>query len=147
MREIIFRGKRKDNGEWIYGDLVCGDMICSQIEDVEDALGTYCGQTPYVGFVDVVGDTVGQFTGFTDMNGNKIFEGDIIQSRYNRSYLDKTYVVKFINDRGGWFPFANGDGCGCCEEDTYPPSDDGSVDYYVVIGNIHNNPEILGGNE
>ena len=146
MREILFRGK-DENGHWTIGCLSLysepGKVeICYPI-DYEDDDGNVF---PSFDYIEVIPETVGQFTGFTDMNGKKIFEGDIIRSRYSNPYKQDTYEVKFVNDRGGWFPFASGDGCGCCEEDTYAPNDDGSIDYFVVIGNVHDNPELLGGN-
>lgn len=144
MRKILFRGKRKDDGEWIYGDLVCGDMICGNLTDVEDALGTYCNEVPYVGFVDVIPETVGQYTGLTDKDGKKIFEGDII-AEYNvirSKEVDRYLTVEFHVDRGGWYPFATGDGCGCCEDVMLTPCDDGHVIRVEVVGNIHDNPEL-----
>ena len=68
IREIIFRGKRADNGEWVYGFLV---KMWGQyhIVDQNDENSAYM----------IKPETVGQFTGLTDKNGNKIFEGDIMQ--------------------------------------------------------------------
>ena len=121
MREILFRGKT-DKGEWIYGDLMRAH------------LKTFCGD--YHRAMEVVlPETVGQYTGLTDKNGTKIFEGDIV----NVITETTRYVVKFDEWRCGWYPFASGDGCGCCEIHTYPPN------YAEVIGNIHDNPELLKG--
>lgn len=146
MREILFRGKRKDDGEWVYGYLVGLDLICPDYpSDVSDALGNYYDETPYVGFVEIDPETVGQFTGLTDRNGTKIFEGDIVAESYtvqpNKIY--RHLPVEFVLDRGGWFPFANGDGCGCCEDKTLTPADDGLVCQCVIAGNIHDNPKLL----
>lgn len=72
-REILFRGKRVDNGEWVYGDLlqVPSESICS-IADYE------YGEGKPRGIHNVIPSTVGQFTGLTDKTGAKIFEGDIL---------------------------------------------------------------------
>lgn len=67
-REILFRGRNIDTGEWVYGDLLTGNRIVHPGE--RDLLST-----------DVDQDTVGQFTGATDKNSVKIFEGDIITGR------------------------------------------------------------------
>ncbi len=144
MREILFRGKHKDAG-WVYGYLnqhrgdsridVCSQTICSGdffildfVEKID--IGLYGCE------YKIDPETAGQYIELTDKNGVKIFEGDIIVDSYN----DK-YVVKFSVERFGFFPFACGDGCGCCERDTiYPKSDP-----VEVIGNIYDNPELIEG--
>ena len=130
MREILFRGKRADNGEWIYGDLLhdrfllSDEKIC-QIYDMNSNL-THRQNI-------VIPETIGQYTGLTDKNGKKIFEGDILNGLLSL-HPDRTIFrvgcecngfYFFDEDRVGWHP-------------------DHIVDY-EVIGNIHDNPELLGG--
>ena len=118
MREILFRGKRKDNGKWVYGMYTGAENDCV---------------IPY----EVDPETVGQSTGLTDKNGKKIFGGDIVKSCFRGETDKEPMTVEFRTERGGWFPFACGDGCGCCEVDTYPP---GCTE---VIGNIYDSPKFL----
>lgn len=135
MREILFRGKRVDNGEWveglpfgsIYGGFFNG-AICAIRQTVEK----------YGDIHDVVIETVGQYTGLTDKNGKKIFEGDIVVEDYGWKGL----VEFFTEDIGS---------CGCCV-----PQFDGSgfkakyknldsgVDMRscTIVGNIYDNPEM-----
>ena len=137
MREILFRGRRIDNGEWQTGYLAGFGLITDgEPEDISRKFGWYHGQDVYVGLCEVVPETVGQFTGLTDKNGTKIFEGDII-GREDRN--GETYAVGVV--KYGTF------NCSCCDG-VYGWFIDGGdirdIDYYEVIGNIHDNPELLG---
>lgn len=88
MREILFRGKRKDNGKWVYGFYA----LFASNKGLKH--GIYTGAEngcviPY----EVDPETVGQFTGLTDKNGIKIFEGDIV---YNGVFKAQ---IELINGR------------------------------------------------
>lgn len=145
MREILFRGKTY-TGRWAYGSLILAGEYCCILEDIYDMHpADYPYLDPDLGTIDgrataVNPKTVGQFTGLTDMEGIKIYEGDIVEERIGGSVT--RYTVKFVRKRGGWYPFASGDGCGCCEDETITPEKDGSLCHVKVIGNIHDNPEL-----
>lgn len=117
MREILFRGKNKC--KWFYGDL----------RHLNDGRVTICqdGEPfPY----EVYPETVGQFTGLTDKNGRKIFEGDILKA--NNGHIGYVAFSEggFVKAYRCHFNFTNLYG-----------------DNQEVIGNIHDNPELIGGEE
>ena len=135
MREILFRGKRVDNGEWIQGDIV-QFPVHGVVRIVE--------QEPSYKDAEVDSDTVGQFTGLTDKNGRKIFEGDIIHLEYSQVFFGGEYFGEYtaeVSYKEGCFitdGINNGD-----EIET--PLSGFNNDEVEIIGNIHDNPELLGG--
>lgn len=125
MREILFRGKRVDNGEWVVSDSIVQFYTgCPQLCEEES------------GFTDVYAETVGQFTGLTDRNGKRIFEGDIIHGAAHWLERYKPAVVTFRNGSFGllWY---RGD-----IEEFNPFTSMCNVEYEIV-GNIHDNPELM----
>ena len=135
MREIIFRGKRIDNGEWVYGSLFVGFKKCYICPEAI-AMYNFDGALCLGGFIEVDPSTVGQYTGLKDKNGKRIFEGDILGSRYDKLYPDDVAieVVKWF--RNGWY---------IQQENNLPDAlcEYGVLYYSEVIGNIHDNPELL----
>ena len=97
MREIIFRGKRLDNGEWVYGSLFVGFKKCYICPEAI-AMYNFDGALCLGGFVEVDSSTVGQYTGLKDKHVKRIFEGDIIKSGNGRHSVIS--VVKF----GEYYP-------------------------------------------
>ena len=91
MREILFRGKRTDNGEWVYGNLVRGS------EEKYAYIVEFGNRELCRNYVNVNPDTVGQYTGLKDKNGTKIFEGDIVKCVDTNNGGSFTAIVSFGN--------------------------------------------------
>ena len=132
MREILFRGKRLDNGEWVYGYYVhIGPVSCQRAYIIPEYTSAI-----YVKEVDP--STVGQYTGLKDKNDKQIFEGDIVSTDIARPYL----IVEF---RDGCFMFNCNDGGKDYYDIMLPILEDAQTEYKYgeIIGNIHDNPELL----
>jgi uncharacterized phage protein (TIGR01671 family) len=139
MREILFRGKRVDNGEWVEGDLIhrydfsgnkeneFGNIHIKPIGKIESEVHT---------------ESVGQFTGLLDKNGKRIFEGDVLTSTYGDG---EPYSINFgpftiwgeygIENFIGFYTYP--------ENSPFGLTIKGDTKAYTVIGNIHDNPELL----
>ena len=127
-REILFRGKRLDNGEWIYGFVIHAQ---------EDDSWGITNEIEY--FNDVDGYTVGQYTGLTDKNGVKIFEGDIVQTKYGRLCI----VDWFESNSTLCFDFRPIDIAENLLKKAPDKWDLWHEANLEVIGNIHDNPDLL----
>lgn len=135
MREILFRGKRCDNGEWVQGYYIRADHHWHKHGIHKDWIA--CGASANGGWFAlhnkyaVKAETVGQFTGLTDKNGKKIFEGDVMEfEAYGILYRG---VVTIEGGNTGVF----------CKGGS-PFLDDAIKRHDAVkIGNIHDNPELL----
>ena len=121
-REILFRGKRVDNGEWVEGFYVNKNKDKHQIVTNND-----------IWPILVIPETVGQFTGLTDKNGSNVFNEDVCTS----NTTDFNFLVKWDNEACAYLALRG--------EEKVPFSWFSRIreSELVVIGNIHDNPELL----
>lgn len=143
MREILFRAKRVDNGEWVEGYYTklkwCNNIIHvvipdkAEIDSGNSLLETY----------EINPETTCQYTGLTDKNGNRIWENDIVLCK---KYLDGNFVEYHI-ERGFVEMKYGAYGLHRFKPNAYyRPFKDWMEDYeYEVIGNCFDNPELLKG--
>ena len=148
MREILFRGKRIDNGEWLEGSFLNDRdgsfYICPAVSDISYGDG---GNRRRIGcWYKVDPSTVGQYTGLKDKNGKRIFDGDILQiakiadglGGYYQPLLDYPMNVVVKWDLCAWMWET------LCEDKRYISFPDAWCHYECeVIGNITDNPELL----
>ncbi|MGN0500045.1 MAG: YopX family protein [Ruminococcus sp.] len=133
MRKILFRGKRESDGKWIYGlytdrSVYGTDFPCIMPLRMEKDDGDWA----------IISETVGQFTGLTDKNGNKIFEGDIVRTKkYGK-------IVRHCNVNGyDTFKIVYVPAIFRIENKYRGFNLVGNETDYEVIGNIHDNPELI----
>lgn len=133
-REILFRGKRLSDGEWVEGGIYRGNFTWIIVTDASGRFKQY--------MVDP--STVGQYTGLTDKNGKRIWEGDIVRGRHWTRRNDKNpeaynlWRVDWI-EKSGLITFIDSPTTEA-RLSIHDFADFGEVE---VIGNIHDNPELL----
>lgn len=142
MREILFRGKKCDTKDWVFGTLAiygqAGEEMPVIIPDYASVLFGF--------YVDP--ETIGQYTGLCDKNGKKIFEGDVIRAEIiaNEScgYNGSCEIGSVVYCNGGFdlqIGTVNGEPC---FSNFFEAVKLASIDFRLdVIGNIHDNPELI----
>lgn len=128
MREILFRG-RNENSTWIYGSL----LVDKDTFDKNAFIYYICDIDGYS--MEIFNTkTIGQYTGLCDKNGTKIFEGDILSAHLDDGYPENETILEVVWHNNGWYG-KNGK--------FFDDFDNGFEKYFEVIGNIHDNPELL----
>lgn len=156
MRQIIFRGKRIDNGEWVFGDLIRNLIYDGREKEMRigDIYFEHNGDIHGTAVCKVIPETVGQFTGLTDRNGKKIFEGDIVKAYFQpRNFKNPPYAIGSVIFENGTFKVVVHISKNSIEYKVFEKEDIAAYSiehnfldrYYVleVIGNIHDKPELL----
>lgn len=124
----LFRAKRKNNGEWIFGNLI-------QTDDRVYIIQNYVRQHLIKNY-EVDQFTVCQYTGLKDKNGRLIFENDILSGHIDVEFPEDETRKRVVWHENGWC--TNEPGC-----DDYEALDDFDSEYFEVIGNMIDNPELL----
>jgi uncharacterized phage protein (TIGR01671 family) len=144
MREILFRGKRIDNGQWVEG-FVSRHTICAELTYIATVIEIPIKKFYKDESYEVDESTVGQFTGLLDKNGKKIFEGDIVSG--TALLRERSGVIVWIKQLAGF-------GVRYAERNDPTAWQESSIlkdierhrysDFCAkVVGNIHDNPELL----
>lgn len=135
-REIKFRGKRLDNGKWMHGDLIENQGRFFIYHASSETTIKDDNSEITVIATEVALATVGQFTGLKDKNGVDIYEGDILYNTQGVTMHINWFGPQFgcvqhwdgVNGEGSWYPLDNYD-----------------TNQWEVVGNVHDNPELLKG--
>lgn len=134
-REILFRGKRVDNGEWVYGYVLIDNAQCSwknngkckcQHDGTDAFMFVWNDYGHGYDDIEVVPDTIGQYTGIKDKNGKRIFENDIIQ------YDEEQFPFEFCGPEIVTWDYG-----------VLSTIEEHLIEYCEIIGNIHDNPELI----
>ena len=131
MREILFKAKRKDNGEWVEGSLIStednsGFILRSKTKAfIPKGTNTFCSTECY----EIDQTTLCQYTGLTDKNGKKIWENDILCGRLDEEYPEEITYKKVIWDMNGFYTKEE------CSTDL-DPLDEFDAEYFEVCGDI-----------
>lgn len=143
MREILYKAKRIDNGEWVEGYIFddgnanpehyfVGTLCISRYKGTADDKWDIDGECIY----EIHPDTICQFTGMYDMNGEEIWENDILVAHLDSDNPEDETYKQVIWHKNGFYTDEDG-------SDEREPLDDFDADYFAVAGNIFDDKEIL----
>lgn len=129
MREILFTGKSKDDGEWVVGSYIAHERSIEWPTEVSED-----GETLFSEGAEIIPETLGEYTGLVDKNKKKIFEGHILKAKFGSPDYLMPYLVSFV---GGSFQIKNKYGNIITPVQEY-------IDWFdaEIIGNIYDNPEL-----
>ena len=138
MREILFRGQTRRKGEKVRldGTPVDGNWVYGGVAQFNEERAIIYQTEPEFHKFPVYADTVGQYTGLTDKNGTRIFEGDLIRS----TETGETAIVQWFSEHSAFMIW-----CKTSNQVGFLYECEKSI--IEVIGNIHDNPELIGGEE
>lgn len=141
-REILFRGKSLDDNQWIYGNLIRREGNSPVVETSDSYICYYISEIDFDGrTIEVDSGTIGQYIGIKDKDGNKIFEGDVVQYD-DRPY--NAYASLIIGEVKHWRDNWIIDECNGIFPSKFPIfSDDFVEKKSTVLGNIFDNPEMV----
>ena len=140
MRTIKFRGKRVDKNEFVFGDLLTGMGYKKGKFFILPLLTHYPYDCHSLDGYEVLPDTVGQFTGLYDKNGKEIYEGDIVDAWSAGGHLPNG-IIKWGEGIAGFFIMPPK-----CNAVWHLVGDNENKETLEIVGNIHDNPELLKGN-
>ena len=156
MREILFRGKRVENGEWVYGYYAKSvwetGLLSNPIIRTSHQIW-YDMDNRHQVYAEIIPETVGEWTGLTDRNGVKIFEGDIIKARYREHNYPNNWSVGYVVFENGTFKMKVTENNNAIKHTQYCGEkvlafsiENNFIERYYkleVIGNIYDNKDLL----
>ena len=141
-REILFKAKRIDNGEWVEGSLITG-VFCRLGQDIpyifcpkEADYDCFEDFSEENGIFEVQPESICQYTGLTDKNGKKIWENDIVKANLDESYPEDITYIKILWNECGFCVNEN------CSTDIWT-LEKWDAEHFQVCGNIFDNPDLL----
>ena len=138
MREILFKGKRIDNGEWVEGCYAeCNGKTFIGIDisiGIDDIFEVFC--TPVIRWLEVDPKTLCQFTGFCDKKGKRIWENDVLMAHLDESYPEDMTYETIEWGTAGWVMH---------ETNSIDRQylDEFDTKHFEVVGSTFDNPELL----